>query len=59
MGDQILQSILNDVSLGLQSPSWKEKYAALMILGSVLAGPTKEFAVANITGALPTLMQNF
>lgn len=44
IGDQILEAILNDVSAGIQSANWKDKYAALMIFGSVLQGPTKQFA---------------
>lgn len=40
MGDFILGSILNDVSAGIQSEKWQDRYAALMIFGSVLNGPT-------------------
>lgn len=59
MGDAILASILEEVSGGITSTKWLDKYSALMIFGSVLSGPTPQYAAQTITPAMGTLLTAF
>lgn len=42
LGNQVLHLVVSYVALNIQQNFWKNKYAALMALGSITEGPEKQ-----------------
>lgn len=56
LGNQVLSLVVQFVAANIQQPSWKNKYAALMALGSITEGPDKQKFLEVIIQALQNLL---
>lgn len=54
-----MELIIKFVSANIQSPNWKQKYSALLSLGSITEGPDKQEYMNVILPGLPNLIQMF
>ena len=54
-----MQPVLTFVDEKIQTQDWKNKYPALIALGSIVEGPDKDKFSEVISSALPLLIQLF
>lgn len=57
--DLALPKVINFASANIGQSNWKQKYAALIALGSVTEGPKKDEFMGVIVQALPNLIELF
>lgn len=57
--DLVLTKVINFASVNIGQQNWKQKYAALIALGSVTEGPKKDEFMVVIVQALPNLIELF
>jgi hypothetical protein len=56
---EVMQPVINFVAPNLSEPNWKNKYAALIALGSICYGPEKDQFLLVIRNAMPSLLSMF
>lgn len=59
MGTELMDPVVSYVAAHIQSQNWKEKYAALMALGSITEGPDRTKFSLVIVQALQNLLAMF
>ena len=59
LGNDVMDPVVTYVAQYIQSQNWKEKYAALMALGSITDGPDKQKFAMVIVQALQNLLAMF
>lgn len=57
--DSVFPKVISFASANIQQANWKQKYAALIALGSVTEGPDKDQFMKVIAQALPSLIALF
>lgn len=56
LGNDVMDPVINYVAANIQQINWKQKYSALIALGSITDGPEKQKFMETISSALLNLI---